>query len=94
MADDGVGWEQSLVSAKAIRDWWEVNIEPLLARVTAGQSGPAFRVSTIGATPSTVNFPTCAAVVNHVNTVAAGLQTQLSQGSGALITPNVHSFIL
>eukprot|EP00965_Chrysotila_dentata_P008534 277711-Pleurochrysis_carterae.AAC.1 len=65
MADDGVGWEQSLVSAKAIRDWWEVKIEPSLARVTAGQSGPAFRVSTIGATPSTVNFPTCAAVVNH-----------------------------
>eukprot|EP00965_Chrysotila_dentata_P030355 1010213-Pleurochrysis_carterae.AAC.1 len=62
MADDGVGWEQSFVSAKAIRNWWEVNIEPSQARVTAGQSGPAFRVSTIGATPSTVNFPTCAAV--------------------------------
>eukprot|EP00965_Chrysotila_dentata_P142262 4703551-Pleurochrysis_carterae.AAC.1 len=85
MADDGVGWEQSLVSAKAIRDWWKVNIERAFVSAGHGGSGLAFSVSTIGASPSTVNFPTCAAVVNHVSSVTAGLQRRITAGSGFFV---------
>jgi len=64
---DGVGYESSLVTAKALRDWFEVSLQPSLIMVQPGQSGPSFRVSSIsGASPSAINVPSCAAVNSFV----------------------------
>jgi hypothetical protein len=80
---DGVGYEHSLVTAKALRDWFELNLQPSLVMVQPGQNGPSFRVSSISSTsPSAINVPSCTAVSSFVATKLAEYQP--------LITPTTH----
>jgi hypothetical protein len=67
IASDGDGNAvNSLLTAKAIEDWFE-QLQGNLLMVSPGQAGPGFRVATISvASPSAVNVPSCAAVTNYI----------------------------
>jgi hypothetical protein len=57
----------SLVSAKAVEDWFEL-LQQSLVQVQPGQQGPSFRVGTINtSSPSSLNVPTCSAVNSFVS---------------------------
>lgn len=57
----------SLVTAKAIEDWFE-GLQSSLVQVQPGQAGPAFRQGFINVTsPSAVNVPSCFAVSTFVD---------------------------
>jgi ribosome maturation factor RimP/uncharacterized protein YaiE (UPF0345 family) len=57
----------SLVSAKAIEDWFE-HLQQSLVQVQVGQQGPSLRVGSISLTsPSSLNVPSCSAVSNFVS---------------------------
>ena len=63
---DGVNHSTSLLTAKAVEDWFE-SLMPNLVTIQSGQTGNAVRVSTINsASTSAVNLPSCSAVANHV----------------------------
>ena len=58
----------SLLTAKAIEDWFE-QVNQHLVMISPGQQGPSVRVGSINASsPSTLNVPSCAAVSSLVNT--------------------------
>jgi hypothetical protein len=68
----------SLLTAKAIEDWFE-QLQNSLLMISPGQSGPGFRVGTINATsPSAVNVPSCLAVKNHVDGVQSTVEGSIS----------------
>ena len=65
----------SLLTAKAIEDWFE-QLQNSLLMISPGQAGPGFRVATLNAvSPSTVNVPSCAAVANYVTGIISDRPT-------------------
>jgi hypothetical protein len=65
----------SLLTAKAIEDWFE-QLQNSLLMISPGQSGPGFRVASISTvSPSAVNVPSCLAVSNLVSTRLADYST-------------------
>lgn len=91
IASDGDGnASNSLLTAKAIEDWFE-QLQNSLLMISPGQSGPGFRVASISNSPSSVNIPSCLAVAsyiqnklasyylkNEVNTLLSNLETSIS----------------
>ena len=75
IASDGDGNPaNSLVTAKAIEDWFE-QLQNSLLMISPGQTGPGFRVGGISTTsPSSVNVPSCSAVSSFVSTKLASYQ--------------------
>ena len=79
LESDGVGYETALVTAKAMRDWFELSLQPSLIMIQPGQTSPAFRVSSISTTaPSAVNVPNCAAVSSFVSTKTTPIWTAIT----------------
>ena len=80
LESDGVGYETALVTAKAMRDWFELSLQPSLIMIQPGHAvGPAFRVSSISTTsPSAVNVPNCAAVSSFVSTKTTPIWTAIT----------------
>jgi hypothetical protein len=67
--------DNSLLTAKAIEDWFE-QLQNSLLMISPGQSGPGFRVASISTvSPSAVNVPSCLAVSNLVSTRLADYST-------------------
>jgi uncharacterized protein YaiE (UPF0345 family) len=85
----------SLLTAKAIEDWFEI-IQARLCMVSPAESGPAIRVGTISTSgPSAVNIPSCNAVSKFFGTK----QTLLGWSESTIITtigngPNSSTFSL
>ena len=73
---DGTNYATRLLTAKAVEDWFET-VQPNLVQLQAGQSGPAFRVSTISlSSPSAQNVPSCSAVANYTTARLANYLTK------------------
>ena len=83
IASDGDGNPaNSLLTAKAIEDWFEV-LETRLCLVSPAESGPALRVGTIASSgPSSLNIPSCNAVSKFFSTK----QTELGWSASTLTT--------
>lgn len=79
---DGPNAANSLLTAKAVEDWFEI-LETRLCLVSPAEAGPALRVGTIATSgPSSVNIPSCNAVSKFFGTK----QTQLGWSEATIST--------
>jgi hypothetical protein len=78
----------SLVTAKAIEDWFEA-LQASLVQVQPGQAGPSFRQGFINVTsPSTVNVPSCFAVSVFVDSkIGAAMRWQIDPFDNEAMMP-------